>query len=79
MIIDQSTDLTQFAGKRVVVNHFDRRARIQTIRHDHEYDNPRLSGGFGGMCVEDPHGDCRGGSTAFWWPYGTDLTIEELP
>ncbi len=75
MNVQQSTDLTQFAGKRVVIDHF-RAARIQTIRHDTEFRNPALKGGIGGMCVEDPHGDCRGGVTAFWWPYGTDLELE---
>lgn len=74
MIISPSTDLTQFTGARVVINGV-RGARIQTIRHDAEFNNPALKGGVGGMCVEDPHGDCRGGATAFWWPYGTDFTL----
>lgn len=75
MIVTETTDLTVFVGKRVVVNRFERRALIQTIRHDREYQRVSMSGGFGGMCIEDPHGDCRGGGTGYWWPYGTDLTI----
>ncbi len=75
MIIDQATDLTQFTGQRVTIDRY-RGARIGTIRHDREWNNVKLSGGFGGMCVEDPHGDCRGGATAYWLPYGADLTLE---
>lgn len=75
MIIDPSTDLAQFIGCRVVVDHV-RTARIITIRHCVDSVNEGLRHGFGGDCVEDPHGDCRGGSTAFWWPYGTDLKVE---
>ncbi len=75
MIIDRSTDLTQFAGKRVVINR-ERGALITAIRHCQAGSRfPELDAGVGGMCIEDPHGDCRGGNTAFWWPYGTDLTL----
>jgi hypothetical protein len=77
VIIQPSTDLAPFAGQRVVIDHV-RGVRIQTIRHDAELRNSALKGGVGGMCIEDPHGDCRGGSTAFWYPYGTDLSPEEI-
>lgn len=74
MLITPTTDLTQFRGQRVVINHL-RGAVITDIRHGNTSPFESLHGGVGGMCLEDPHGTCRGGSTAFWWPYGTDLTI----
>lgn len=72
MIIQPTTDLTPLVGKRVAVDHV-RSVRITSIRHCSDSPVEGLRDGFGGDCVEDPHGDCRGGSTAFWWPYGTDL------
>lgn len=76
MIIDRTTDLAQFAGARIVINGV-RGARIGTIRHGAEatHQIEALRGGIWGECIDDPHGDCRGGATAFWWPYGTDLII----
>lgn len=74
MQIQPHTDLTQFEGRRVLINGIVT-ATITTIRHGNTSPFEGLHGGFGGMCVEDPHGDCRGGSTAFWRPYGTDLVI----
>ncbi len=77
MRVQPTTDLAQFVGRRVVIDHGIRRAIISDINHGTKYpDAKTLHGGFCGMCVEDPHGDCRGGATAFWWPYDTDLTIE---
>jgi hypothetical protein len=76
MIIDSTTDLTPFAGARVTIDHH-RTARILDIRHCADSSFEELRNGVGGSCVEDPHGDCRGGSTAFWWPYGTDLSPAE--
>lgn len=75
MIIQPSTDLAQFAGKRVTISHV-RGALICDIHHCGDSQFESLRGGIGGTCIEDAHGDCRGGSTAFWWPYGTDLTVE---
>jgi hypothetical protein len=74
VIIKPTTDLTDFAGRRVTINH-GRGALICDIRHGAESTFEELRGGVGGTCIEDPHGDCRGGSTAFWWPYGTDLAV----
>ena len=76
MQLQPHTDLTQFTGKRVVINRL-RGARIDVLRHSSENRYVSMTDGFGGMCVEDPHGDCRGGATGCWWPYGTDLTIED--
>lgn len=74
MIIQPSTDLTPLKGARVVVDHA-RTVKILTARHCSDSPVEGLRDGFGGDCFEDPHGDCRGGNTAFWWPYGTVLTI----
>ena len=76
MIIDSTTDLSRFAGARVTINRV-RAARILNIRHCADSIFEELRNGVGGSCVEDPHGDCPGGDTAFWWPYGTDLAVAE--
>lgn len=76
MQVQPHTDLTQFVGRRVRIDH-SRAAHITTATHGGESPFTSLHGGFGGMCVEDPHGTCRGGSTAYWHPYGTDLTVIE--
>jgi hypothetical protein len=75
VILDPATDLTPFAGQRVTIDHF-RAARIGLIHHGAEASREALHEGVWGNCIDDPHGDCRGGSTAFWWPYGTDLEVE---
>lgn len=74
MIIQPTTDLTQFAGKRVLIGGV-RGALICDIRHRGDSPFEELRDGVGGICIEDPHGTCRGGSTAFWWPYGTNLEV----
>ena len=76
MILIESTDLGQFVGRRVTINNV-RGALIADIKHCTDSTFPELRNGVGGACVEDPHGDCPGGDTAFWWPYGTDLSIED--
>jgi hypothetical protein len=76
VIIDPATDLAQFAGARVVING-TRTARVTTIRHGIEATRVQLHDGVWGEGIDDPHGDCRGGATAFWWPYGTDLALEK--
>jgi hypothetical protein len=75
VIIQPTTDLTLFAGKRVRIDSV-RGALVCDIRHRADSMFEELRDGVGGTCIEDPHGDCRGGSTAFWLPYGTDLTVE---
>lgn len=75
MIVEPNTDLGQFAGQRVTINHV-RGALIADIRHCADSTFPELRDGVGGTCIEDRHGECQGGSTAFWWPYGTDLAIK---
>lgn len=78
MIIQPTTDLTQFVGKRVTIDHA-RTAQVHTIRHGAEATHPTASvalrDGVWGDCWYDRHGDDRGGNSSFWWPYGTDLTI----
>lgn len=74
MILTPTTDLTVYAGKRVFIN-YGRGALICSIHHGAESRFESLRNGVGGDCIEDPHGDCRGGSTAFWWPYGADLEL----
>ncbi len=71
MIVTEHTDLFPFIGQRVTVDH-TRTVRVELIAHGV---TDRVKGGAYGMCIEDPHGDCRGGATAFWWPYGTDLEV----
>ncbi len=75
MNVQPITDLTPFTGARVVIDH-TRTARVTTIKHGAESRLPELRDGVGGLCIEDPHPGCQGGSTAFWWPYGTDLELE---
>jgi hypothetical protein len=77
MIIDRSTDLTQFEGKRVVIDH-GRNAQVFAIHHGveaSEHGINALRDGVWGDCWYDRHGDDRGGNSSFWWPYGTDLTV----
>lgn len=75
MILQPSTDLTQFAGNRVTINHI-RGAEVHMIRHGAEATHcvEQLRHGVWGDCWYDRHGDDGGGNSAFWWPYGTDLT-----
>lgn len=77
MIIQPSTDLTQFAGRHVTVDHV-RTARIYVIRHGAEATHcvEQLRGGVWGDCWYDRHGDDQGGNSSFWLPYGTDLAVE---
>lgn len=79
MILNPTTDLTPFAGARVTARTGDGpvTAKIGTIRHGADARSQVLHGGVYGLCVEEAHAGCRGGSTAFWWPYGSDLSLEE--
>lgn len=76
MILTPSTDLTMFAGKRVVIDHV-RTAQVFDIHHGVEakHTGEALRDGAWGACWYDRHGDDRGGNRSFWWPYGTDLEV----
>lgn len=76
MIIEPTTDLAQFAGQRVTLDHV-RTVQIHTIRHGAEATHcvEQLRDGVWGDCWYDRHGDDRGGNSSFWWPYGTDLEV----
>ena len=76
--IECGTDLAQFKGVRVTINH-TQGALITAIRHGAEATRcvGELRDGVWGDCWYERHGDDRGGNSSFWWPYGTDLTIKE--
>jgi hypothetical protein len=74
MILTPTTDLSPFAGQRVVINHV-RTAKVGVIRHGATARSEHLHGGVFGDWVEDPHAGCRGGSAAFWLEYGSDLEV----
>lgn len=76
MIIEPDTDLAQFIGKRVTVDHV-RTFRIAMIRHGAEATHcvDELGDGVWGEGWYERHGDDPGGNSAFWWPYGTDLEV----
>lgn len=76
MQIQPTTDLTQFAGRRVTFSG-GRVARLQTVRHGAEAVNypSELASGFWGDLIEEPTNHYRGGASSYWLPYGTDLTI----
>jgi hypothetical protein len=78
VIIDPTTDLTGLKGARVVIDH-GQTARIAYIAHGAEAVRcgDALHDGVWGACWYDRHGDDQGGNSSFWWPYGTDLTVEE--
>ena len=76
MLITPTTDLAQFAGRRVTFSG-GRVARLQTVHHGAEATNypAELQGGIWGDLVEEPTNHYRGGASSYWLPYGTDLTL----
>jgi hypothetical protein len=74
--LQPSTDITVLAGRRIRING-RQVAQVQAIRHGREatHQVDALAGGVWGDCFYEPHGDDRGGNSAFWWPYGTDVEV----
>lgn len=77
MNVEPTTDLTALAGRRVRIGS-GQHAHILAIRHgaDAVRCTDALEGGVWGDCFYEPHGGDRGGSSSFWWPYGTVLEVQ---
>lgn len=76
MIVTEDTDISVFTARRVRING-GQHARVHKIRHGVEATRQveALSGGVWGDCHYERHHNDPGGSSSFWWPYGTDLTV----
>lgn len=68
-------DLAVLSGRRISHGGLTGVLRVQHCPQPRYVPAPGLVGAM----VHDPHGDCRGGHTSVYIPYGDDIRIEEAP
>lgn len=73
MELTASTDLTRLLGQSVLVSGF-RVVHVEEIHHGRQARREALRGGVWGLWTEEPRADGWGGRSAFFLPYGTDVT-----
>jgi hypothetical protein len=78
--ITPTTDLAPLVGKRVHISQplpvGGRDGIFESLWHSADLRSPIGEPHCGGMLLEDPHSDCRGGMTGFNLPYDvTTVTV----